>query len=185
MRPRPTPKFGMDLGGVLNMHTGDAPCAEWHTTVLSEEPGASACVKALVHTLGPENVFIISTASGSMKVQAEWWLHDTMHITSTTGLLAENIHFVPKRARASGKEPVLANLGITHYVDDNDSILRACWGHGPCRANLQQLFYFGRSGMGPTPPRFRHWTAAANIAEVSAVPNWEALVGKLNFQLRW
>ena len=114
-----------------------------------------------------------------MKVQAEQWLHYTMEIISTTGLLAEHIHFVTKHS------PVLAHLGITHFVDDKDFILRACWEHGPSRANLQQLFYFGRSGMGSTPPRFRHWTAPANIAEVSAVPNWEALVGKLNFKLHW
>ena len=114
-----------------------------------------------------------------MKVQAEQWLHYTMDITSTTGLLEENIHFVTKHT------PVLARLGITHFVDDKDFILRACWEHGTCRKNLRQLFYFACSGIGSTPPRFRNWPGAANIAEVIAVPNWKALEGKLDFKLRW
>lgn len=183
-----TPRFGTDLGGVLNKHNNDVPgdTSGWHLKAESAAPGAMQAITELVDLFGAANVFVISKLGASMRAQSEIWLHETMDVCGSTGLLRENIFFCEEIQGPHGKGPVAAKLGITHFVDDKDQALRAVFAEpaGNASAAIQhhsgQLFHFARSGVGQIPPEVQRWPLSERPSCVVPVANWTHLLEVIN-----
>lgn len=184
------PRFGSDLGGVLNRHHHHIPTDEtmdaWHLMPESEAPGAMEALAEIVLRFGAPNVFVISRVGCAMQRVSEIWLHETMHICQRTGLLRQNIHFCPEVEGPCGKGPIAAKLGITHFVDDKDSALRSVFqdsagNSGRCiERHGGQLFFFSRSGLGDEPPQAAKWSLHSRPKCVVPVANWSQLMLNLN-----
>ena len=177
------PRFGTDLGGVLNKHCNDIPnvSPHWYRHEDSEVPNAMMALQRIVLFFGAENVFIISKCRGAMRRNSEFWLHDVMDVCGRTGLRKENIHFCDEVGGPDGKGPLAATLGISHFVDDSDEALASLWedGAGNTRAAIEQhngkLFWFARSGIGYEAPM----THEDHPNCVEGVANWMRILTRL------
>jgi len=188
VKPQEMVRFGTDLGGVLNKHNNDiaGDVSRWHLQVESEAPGAIGALTEIASRIGPKNVYIVSKVGGAMQNLSEIWLHETMDICGRTGIPKANIHFCRDIEGPNGKGPIASDLRLTHFVDDKDEALRAVYEDraGNARATIDQhngqLFHFGRSGVGQTPPSPDKWRANVRPSCVVPVANWQQLLMKLN-----
>ena len=85
-------------------------------------PGLFAWMAALVNQIGEENVFIVSKVGH----HGERVWANVLHATGfyrQTGVLPRNVKWVRERTGAAGKAPVVAQLQLTHFVDDHADVL--------------------------------------------------------------
>jgi hypothetical protein len=145
-------RIGVDLGGVVF----EQRATGWVRKALDG-------VRGLVRIFGADNVFIVS------KVQ----LHGSMHnacrreltrqggFLEKSGVLLENVVFVPTVSGAYGKGAVSARLGLTHFVDDRVDVLKSiCSDEAGNSGDLVRrfdgrLFHFEHGGRGTHTPSQR------------------------------
>jgi len=123
-----TRALGIDIGGVIITHVARSQRESTkEDTSFAESflktppvPGAIQHIQALVKRFGKPNVFIISYAGSSMEQKSKLWLtHHNFY--EKTGLLERNVVVcrIP-----SQKATICDRLGITHFVDDHQRILK-------------------------------------------------------------
>lgn len=112
-------RVGIDFGGVLQRAKGHDTNADVADLPLLD--GAVEATKTLVDTLGQENVFIVSKASGSTKAGTIKCL-ESNKFYERTSFLESNVHFTTNRNGSKGKWPVASKLHLTAFVDDNWSL---------------------------------------------------------------
>ena len=153
-------RVGVDIGGVLCIHKKDMinSTNSWWLDAEMAVPDAMKCLKRLVETIGPNNVFIISKAKWKMQRHLETWLFHTMDICVQTGILRDNIVFCTQRSGSNGKGIQAKALRLTHFVDDTLDCLESIHGDpfGNSREHVDaqdgKLVLFARSGMGKSRP---------------------------------
>jgi len=92
-------------------------------------PGAIEGVRFLIDCHGVENVFVVSRAEG-MERFCNTRLFIAHRFFAWTGLRAENVHFVDKRAE---KAAVCKALNLEFFVDDRGEVLSHLRGIVPNR----------------------------------------------------
>lgn len=166
-------RVGIDLGGVI--FTGKA--SKWVSKALEG-------VRSLVAIFGIENVFIVS------RVVLDGAMHDACYRELTraggflekSGILLENVVFVPDIDGPYGKGVIASHLGLTHFVDDKYDVLRAvyadkCGNSGDLVREFKgRLFHFEYGGRGQTRPCCPANASADFKDHYRAVSGWPDLV---------
>lgn len=116
------PLLGLDIGGVIvskatrNSDTsffGDRPMDT------PPVPGAVAAISAMAAGRFAGRIHLVSKAGPKIEAITRAWLAHTGFL-ELTGIGPDQVHFVRERA---DKEPVCRRLGVTHFVDDTESVL--------------------------------------------------------------
>lgn len=183
--PGDVPRIGIDIGGVLTRESDPAYTGstdEWDSTWMA--PGAFDAVKKIVLVFGADNVFLVSKVrpGGNMHRRMEQWLHETVNFCDYTGVIRDNINFVPAIDGPDGKGAASNQLGLSHFVDDKFEVLRSLWEDpaGNVRHLVERhqglLFHFAKGGWSGSPPECepgevspimrRHYRAVANWLDV-------------------
>jgi len=180
------PRFGIDVGGVLNKHFNDSESVvRWETSVESAAPYAMKAVERLVHSFGADNVFIVSKCGEAMQQKTRTWLFRTMNICSTTGFLKDNANFCRDGTGPHGKGPIAGNLELSHFVDDKDENLWSVYedpagnSQPAIKRHNGMLFHFSRGGADDRPPRPVCWQSQDRPPNVVPVANWLDLLRHL------
>ena len=124
--------IGLDFGGVIVKPSDEAILFRSELGMTISQPEAFQSIKALVENFNG-NVYIISKASKGTENEIRKWLALTK-FHSLTGFNQANIFFCDKREK---KLPIALKLGITHFIDDNLSVLEILKGSVP------NLYHFG------------------------------------------
>ena len=116
-------RLGIDVGGVIIDKANDGT----DTSFLSDNFLMTTAIDQALKTItllsrekfGPKNVFIVSKCGKKVEEKTRTWLkHRGFH--AMTGVSEDQLHFCKER---SGKAPISASLGITHFVDDKLEVL--------------------------------------------------------------
>lgn len=156
-----TSRLGVDVGGVLlGASTDDS---ERDTTFLSAPDhvavslppvaGAFETVREAVRVTGGQ-VFVVSKCGARIEKLTRAWL-EHQRFFERTGVTREQLEFVRTRP---DKRVVACRLGLTHFVDDREDVLRSMVGLVP------SLVWFGAGARstGELVPG-RDWVAAARL----------------------
>ncbi len=118
-------RIGFDVGGVLASTLEERKIVgPDETEIFRLEPpfeGALEVLCALARVVGGENLFIISRACGTHRIEAVWALLRSWNFSQATGLPEENV-FVYSGGRDE-KARFVAQHGIDCMVDDRVEVL--------------------------------------------------------------
>jgi len=142
-------RIGVDLGGVIFVHRANT----WVRKALDG-------VRALISAFGAENVFIVSRVqlNGPLHRACSRALTKPRGFLEKTGMLLDNVVFVPTVDGPCGKGAIAAKLGLTHFVDDRSEVLKSVFADeaGNCgdlvRKFQGKLFHFEHGGKGERRP---------------------------------
>ena len=121
---RPSPRLGLDIGGVLvdrAFHDSDTSFFGNRPLETPAVPGAIADLAPLVTEVFEHRVVLISKAGTRIAMRTREWL-EHIGFFALTGVARHDVHFVTRRV---DKGPLCAELGVTHFVDDRSEVLDA------------------------------------------------------------
>lgn len=159
-------KIGIDIGGVLGPQLKERAQADGTISLEpGPQPGAQNGISALIEALGGEKIFIVSRASSSAKVAANWqWLWHWF-LKFIPDLPATNI--VIFDAPRSEKGKIVERLGLTTMVDDRYEVLV------DMPEGVELIVYC------PVPEERERFSDKLNGRAVKEVFSWEELVNYL------
>lgn len=115
-------QLGLDIGGVIvRKSTGNEDTSFLGSRPMDTPavPGAVAAITAMNAGRFAGRIHLVSKAGPKVATITRDWLAATGFHT-TTGVGPERLHFVRERSEKAG---VCRELGITHFVDDMESVL--------------------------------------------------------------
>ena len=114
--------LGIDIGGVIIDRVNDNTDTSFfgdNYLATTPTPGVFEALARLVNEKFGEHVYVVSKCGQRTQDKSlEWLAHH--HFTERTGISLEHLRFCRER---SGKAPIAADLGITHFVDDKLEVL--------------------------------------------------------------
>ncbi|MDP4012079.1 MAG: hypothetical protein Q8R00_00525 [Candidatus Nanoarchaeia archaeon] len=158
-------KLGVDIGGVIIDRINDSKDTSFfsdnylNTTAV---PGAFEYLSKLNKGIFKDKLFIVSKCGeNNQRKSLEWMTHTGFY--EITGIPKERLHFCRER---SGKGPICAKIGITHFIDDRLEVLKYMIDY------VDNLYLFK-----PQESEIKGWEGFLNY--VKRVNNWKEIADML------
>ena len=121
-------RFASDIGGVIIAKSAPSEneADQQEDTMFSsnylnsaQEKDAFDTLRQITSSIGSENVFLISKCGELVQQKTLEWLNHTKFYEKTN-IPVSNVKFCKERSQ---KAAIIANLGVTHFVDDRLDVL--------------------------------------------------------------
>lgn len=139
-------RIGIDFGGVIVKLNKDGSIDPNDGNSIAQE-GVFTAVHQLVNNTNG-NVWIVSKADPALQSNVLKWLNVT-NFAEKTGFDSKNLVFCKER---QDKVSICAKLGITHFIDDHEEVLKYMIDRIP------NLFVFSKASRDPNIQTLNRWT---------------------------
>lgn len=151
--------LGIDIGGVIT--AGGNEMFTENFLAVQAMPDCFEAIKRIVAQRFGERVYLVSKCGSRMQQKSMEWLRHHKFF-DLTGVKSDHVEFCKDR---SGKAPICARLGITHFVDDRLEVLSHL-------TSVSNLYLFQ-----PKPSEVQRF--AHHLLRVKQMNSWQEILKEL------